>query len=74
MTDEAGNIVDLKKAIIQPIKSGVLVKKNIEADVLRLDLIHPVISGNRRSIGSGGSAGNIGVRGAGSTELPLINQ
>jgi D-cysteine desulfhydrase len=39
--------VDLTKAVIQPLYDDELHRKNVAIDVLRLDLIHPVISGNK---------------------------
>ncbi|THU40021.1 pyridoxal-phosphate dependent enzyme [Niastella caeni] len=39
--------VDLTKAVVQPLTSDLLQQKNVSLDVLRLDLIHPVISGNK---------------------------
>lgn len=39
--------VDLSKAVIQPIFSDLLREKDIAMDVLRLDRVHPVISGNK---------------------------
>ncbi|HEY8894108.1 MAG TPA: pyridoxal-phosphate dependent enzyme, partial [Niastella sp.] len=39
--------VDLTKAVVQPINDELLYEKNVPADVLRLDRIHPVISGNK---------------------------
>ncbi|WP_207493385.1 1-aminocyclopropane-1-carboxylate deaminase/D-cysteine desulfhydrase [Aridibaculum aurantiacum] len=39
--------VDYNKAIIQPVHASWLEVKNIELNVLRLDAIHPVISGNK---------------------------
>jgi D-cysteine desulfhydrase len=39
--------VDITKAVIQPISDDLLYRKNVAIDVLRLDLIHPVISGNK---------------------------
>jgi 1-aminocyclopropane-1-carboxylate deaminase len=39
--------VDLTKAVVQPLDDELLYKKNVPADVLRLDRIHPVISGNK---------------------------
>ena len=39
--------VDITKAVIQPISDDMLHRKNVAIDVLRLDLIHPVISGNK---------------------------
>lgn len=39
--------LDLNKIIIQPIASSWLTEKDLTLDVLRLDLIHPVISGNK---------------------------
>lgn len=40
-------LVDLSKAILQPLKDPVFANANITVDVLRLDQIHPVISGNK---------------------------
>ena len=39
--------VDLTKAVIQPLFSDLLREKDIAMDVLRLDRVHPVISGNK---------------------------
>ncbi len=39
--------VDLTKAVVQPLASDLLHNKNVAMDVLRLDRIHPVISGNK---------------------------
>jgi D-cysteine desulfhydrase len=39
--------VDLAKAIVQPLHLEMPAQKNIAIDVLRLDCIHPVISGNK---------------------------
>jgi 1-aminocyclopropane-1-carboxylate deaminase len=39
--------VDLSKAIVQPLASDLLLEKNVTMEVLRLDRIHPVISGNK---------------------------
>jgi D-cysteine desulfhydrase len=39
--------VDITKAVVQPLGSELLHIKNVAIDVLRLDLIHPVISGNK---------------------------
>lgn len=39
--------VDLTKAVVQPLSGDLLTQKNISMDVLRLDRIHPVISGNK---------------------------
>ena len=39
--------VDLTKAVVQPINDELLYEKNVPVDVLRLDRIHPVISGNK---------------------------
>lgn len=39
--------VDLGKAVLHPLPDERLLVKNIEAAVLRLDRIHPVISGNK---------------------------
>jgi D-cysteine desulfhydrase len=39
--------VDITKAVVQPISDDLLHRKNVAIDVLRLDLIHPVISGNK---------------------------
>src|SRR5690349_18977248 len=39
--------VDITKAVVQPISDDMLHRKNVAIDVLRLDLIHPVISGNK---------------------------
>ena len=39
--------VDLTKAVVQPINDELLYEKNVPTDVLRLDRIHPVISGNK---------------------------
>jgi D-cysteine desulfhydrase len=39
--------VDLSKAIIQSLHDDTLTQKNIVIDVLRLDCIHPVVSGNK---------------------------
>lgn len=39
--------IDLHKAIIQPLPLPALASEGIAADLLRLDLIHPVISGNK---------------------------
>jgi 1-aminocyclopropane-1-carboxylate deaminase len=39
--------VDLTKAVVQPLEDELLYKKNVPVDVLRLDRIHPVISGNK---------------------------
>jgi 1-aminocyclopropane-1-carboxylate deaminase len=39
--------VDITKAVVQPISNDMLHRKNVAIDVLRLDLIHPVISGNK---------------------------
>jgi 1-aminocyclopropane-1-carboxylate deaminase len=40
-------IVSPGKAILQKLNHPLLASKNIEVDVLRIDLIHPVISGNK---------------------------
>jgi D-cysteine desulfhydrase len=40
-------IVSPGKAILQKLNHPLLASKNIEADVLRIDLIHPIISGNK---------------------------
>lgn len=39
--------VDITKAVVQPVNDDRLHRKNVAMDVLRLDLIHPVISGNK---------------------------
>lgn len=39
--------VDITKAVVQPVSDDTLHRKNVAMDVLRLDLIHPVISGNK---------------------------
>jgi len=39
--------VDLTKAVVQPLTNDLLQKKQVIAEVLRLDRIHPVISGNK---------------------------
>ena len=39
--------VDLTKAVVQSINDELLNEKNVPIDVLRLDRIHPVISGNK---------------------------
>lgn len=39
--------VDLTKAVVQPINDELLYEKHVPIDVLRLDRIHPVISGNK---------------------------
>jgi 1-aminocyclopropane-1-carboxylate deaminase len=39
--------VDLTKAVVQPLEDELLYEKNVPIDVLRLDRIHPVISGNK---------------------------
>src|SRR3954470_17138619 len=39
--------VDITKAVIQSISDDLLYRKNVAIDVLRLDLIHPVISGDK---------------------------
>lgn len=39
--------VDLTKAVVQPVNDELLYEKNVPIDVLRLDRIHPVISGNK---------------------------
>jgi 1-aminocyclopropane-1-carboxylate deaminase len=39
--------VDITKAVVQPLRDDMLHRKNVAIDVLRLDLIHPVISGNK---------------------------
>lgn len=39
--------IDLTKAVVQPISDDLLYEKNVPADVLRIDRIHPVISGNK---------------------------
>lgn len=39
--------VDLTKAVVQPINDELLYEKNVPIDILRLDRIHPVISGNK---------------------------
>jgi D-cysteine desulfhydrase len=39
--------VDIRKAVVQPLHDELLHRKNVAIDVLRLDLIHPVISGNK---------------------------
>lgn len=39
--------VDLTKAVVQPLAGDLLRNKNVAMDVLRLDRIHPVISGNK---------------------------
>ena len=39
--------VDITKAVVQPLRDELLHRKNVAIDVLRLDLIHPVISGNK---------------------------
>lgn len=40
-------LADLSKAILHPLKEPVFANANITVDVLRLDQIHPVISGNK---------------------------
>ena len=39
--------VDLARAITQSLRDPLMDKKGLHADVLRLDLIHPIISGNK---------------------------
>lgn len=39
--------VDKSKATVQPLSHGLYDKKKIQVDVFRLDLIHPVIAGNK---------------------------
>lgn len=39
--------VDLTKAVVQPLAGDLLHKKQVAVDILRLDRIHPVISGNK---------------------------
>jgi 1-aminocyclopropane-1-carboxylate deaminase len=39
--------VDLTKAVVQPLASALFQQMNVTIDVLRLDRIHPVISGNK---------------------------
>ncbi|OQP63211.1 hypothetical protein A3860_25310 [Niastella vici] len=39
--------VDLTKAVVQPLAGNLLHNKQVAIDVLRLDRIHPVISGNK---------------------------
>ena len=39
--------VDLTKAVVQPLAGDLLHQKQVSIDVLRLDRIHPVISGNK---------------------------
>jgi 1-aminocyclopropane-1-carboxylate deaminase len=39
--------VDITKAVVQPVSDELLHRKNVAIDILRLDLIHPVISGNK---------------------------
>jgi 1-aminocyclopropane-1-carboxylate deaminase len=39
--------VDLSKAIVQPLHHEMLTQNDVAIDVLRLDCIHPVISGNK---------------------------
>lgn len=39
--------IDLTKAVVQPINDELLYEKNVPIDILRLDRIHPVISGNK---------------------------
>lgn len=39
--------IDLTKAVVQPINDELLYEKNVPIDVLRLDRIHPIISGNK---------------------------
>jgi D-cysteine desulfhydrase len=39
--------VDITKAVVQPLGGDLLHIKNIAIDILRLDLVHPVISGNK---------------------------
>lgn len=39
--------IDLTKAVVQPINDELLYEKNVPVDILRLDRIHPVISGNK---------------------------
>jgi 1-aminocyclopropane-1-carboxylate deaminase len=39
--------VDLSKAVVQPLAGDLLHKKKVAMEVLRLDRIHPVISGNK---------------------------
>src|SRR5687768_3635436 len=39
--------VDLTKAVVQPLGDDLLQQKNVTVEVLRLDRIHPIISGNK---------------------------
>jgi 1-aminocyclopropane-1-carboxylate deaminase len=39
--------VDLTKAVVQPLSGDLLQEKMVAMDILRLDRIHPVISGNK---------------------------
>lgn len=39
--------IDLSKAVIQPLHDALLSQHGMAADVLRLDQIHPVVSGNK---------------------------
>jgi len=41
------SLVDLKKASLDKWKNEIFMEKNLQVDVLRLDKIHPVISGNK---------------------------
>src|SRR3954465_8248908 len=41
------NIVDLSAATIEPVRLPILEPCQVQLDVLRLDKIHPVISGNK---------------------------
>src|SRR4030095_1670680 len=41
------SLVDLKKASVDKWKNEIFMEKNLQVDVLRLDKIHPVISGNK---------------------------
>ena len=41
------DIIDESKIIIQPLQAAWVHNESIHIDMLRLDLIHPVISGNK---------------------------
>jgi len=47
VTEEANNKIDLDKAIIQELEMTLLKQNQLRAHILRLDLIHPVLSGNK---------------------------
>ena len=47
MTDFHLPLVNLQKADVQPLRIPALNAKKVTADVLRLDKIHPVVSGNK---------------------------